>query len=91
MLEKPPITPEMSARETEDMVDSMLRDSPLSDTERGDHRLPEEVEATSFQRRRMAGSFLREAMGSCLKRPLQVNLYHLVLRKYFLFALSLVN
>ena len=32
----------MSAPETEDMVDSMLRDSPLSDTERGDHRLPED-------------------------------------------------
>ena len=31
----------MSARETEDMVDSMLRDSPLPDTERSDERLPE--------------------------------------------------
>ena len=40
--EKPPSTPEMSARETEDMVDSILRDSPLADTERGDDRLPED-------------------------------------------------
>ena len=32
----------MSAPETEDMVDSMLRDSPLADTERGDDRLPED-------------------------------------------------
>ena len=40
-MEKPPGTPEMSARETEDMVDSMLRDSPLPDTERSDERLPE--------------------------------------------------
>ena len=31
----------MSARETEDMVDSMLRDSPLPDTERSDEKLPE--------------------------------------------------
>ena len=41
-LEKPPSTPEMSARETEAMVDSMLRDSPLPDTERSDERLPED-------------------------------------------------
>ena len=40
-MEKPPSTPEMSAHETEDMVDSMLRDSPLTDTERSDERLPE--------------------------------------------------
>jgi len=40
-VEKPPGTPEMSARETEDMVDSMLRVSPLPDTERSDERLPE--------------------------------------------------
>ena len=34
-------TPDMSAREAEDMVDSMLRDSPLPDTERSKERLPE--------------------------------------------------
>ena len=32
----------MSARETEDMVNSMLRDSPLPDTERSDEKLPED-------------------------------------------------
>ena len=31
----------MSAHEAEDMVDSMLRDSPLPDTERSEERLPE--------------------------------------------------
>ena len=41
-LEKPPSTPEMSAHETEAMVDSMLRGSPLPDTERGDEKLPED-------------------------------------------------
>ena len=41
-MEKPPSTPDMSARETEDMVNSMLRDSPLPDTERSDERLPED-------------------------------------------------
>ena len=40
-MEKSPGTPEMSARETEDMVDSMLHDSPLPDTERSDEKLPE--------------------------------------------------
>ena len=40
-MEKPPATPEMCARETEDMVDSMLRDSPLLNMERSDERLPE--------------------------------------------------
>ena len=41
-LEKPPSSPEMSARETKAMVDSMLRDSPLPDTERSDEKLPED-------------------------------------------------
>ena len=41
-LEKPPSSLEMSARETEAMVDSMLWDSPLPDTERSDERLPED-------------------------------------------------
>ena len=41
-MEKPPSTLDMSARETEDMVNSMLRDSPLPDTERSDEKLPED-------------------------------------------------
>ena len=41
-MEKPPSTPDMSARETEDMVNSMLRDSPLPNTERSDEKLPED-------------------------------------------------
>jgi len=40
-MEKPPSTPDMSACETEDMVNSMLRDSPLPDTERSDEKLSE--------------------------------------------------
>ena len=42
VMEKPPGTPDMSARETEDMVNSMLWDSPLPDTERSDEKLPED-------------------------------------------------
>ena len=41
-VEKPPGTPDMSARETEDMVNFMLRDSPLLDTERSEEKLPED-------------------------------------------------
>ena len=41
-MEKPPGTPDMSAREIEDMVNSMLRDSPLPDTERSDEKLSED-------------------------------------------------
>lgn len=41
-MEKPPGTHDMSTRETEDMVNSMLRDSLLPDTERSDGKLPED-------------------------------------------------
>ena len=40
-VEKPPSTPEMSARDAEDMANAMLLDSPLPDTERSDEGLPE--------------------------------------------------
>ena len=35
-VEKPPSTPDMSARDAEDMADAMLLDSPLPDTERSE-------------------------------------------------------
>ena len=41
-MEKPPSTPHMSVCETEDMVNSMLLDSPLPDTERSDEKLSED-------------------------------------------------
>ena len=41
-MEKPPSTPDMSAHETEDIVNSMLRDSSLPDTERSNEKLPED-------------------------------------------------
>jgi len=42
VVEKPPSTPDMSARDAEDMVNAMLLDSPLPDIERSDERLPED-------------------------------------------------
>ena len=41
-MEKPLSTPDMSACETEDMVNSMLRDSLLPDTEKSNEKLPED-------------------------------------------------
>ena len=40
-VEKPPSTPEMSAREAENMADAMLRDSPLLNAERSNEGLPQ--------------------------------------------------
>ena len=41
-MEKPLGTPDMSACEIEDMVNSMLRDSLLPNTERSEEKLPED-------------------------------------------------
>jgi len=40
-VEEPLSTPEMDAREVEELADSMIRNSPLPDPERSDERLPE--------------------------------------------------
>ena len=40
-LEKPPNTPEMSARDAEAMANAMLLDSPLPNLERGNDEIPE--------------------------------------------------
>jgi len=42
VVEKPPSTPDMSARDAKDMANAMLLDSPLPDIERSDERLPED-------------------------------------------------
>ena len=41
-VEKPSNTPDMSALDAEAMVDSMLLDSPLPDSERGNEKIPED-------------------------------------------------
>ena len=41
-VEKPPSTPEMSAHDAEDMVNSMLQDSPLPNMERGNEEIPKD-------------------------------------------------
>jgi len=42
IAQRPPSTPDMDAREAEEMANSMLRNSPLPDAERSDEKLPEE-------------------------------------------------
>jgi len=42
LAQKPPSIPDADAREVEDMVSSMLRDSPTPDAEQGSEKLPEE-------------------------------------------------
>jgi len=41
-VEKPPSTPDMSARDAEDMANAMLLDSPLPNIERSEERLLED-------------------------------------------------
>ena len=42
MAEKPPSTPEMDARQAEEMANSMMMNSPLLDPERSEGKLPED-------------------------------------------------
>ena len=57
----------MSARETEAMVDSMLRDSPLPDNNRGDERLPEDGGSDKLPEEEEEGEKLPEGGGE--KQP----------------------
>ena len=41
-VEKPPSTPDMSAQDAEAMANSMLRDSPLPISEKGNGEIPED-------------------------------------------------
>ena len=49
-LEKPPSTPEMSARYSEVMANSMLLDFPLPDPERANEEIPEDGRSSRLPR-----------------------------------------
>ena len=51
LAQKPPSTPYEDAREVEEMVNSMLRDSPTLDAEKDSKNLPEEGEGEKHPRR----------------------------------------
>ena len=90
-MEKPPGTPEMSARDAEDMANAMLLDSPLPDANRSDEglaegrgrdKLPEEKDVEKLPE------------GGDAKLPEETptgKLKALYSKKYFFFALKLIK
>ena len=60
IAQKPPSTPDTDARETEDMVNSMLLDSPLPNAERSHESSPRMKEARSSPREEEARSLWRK-------------------------------
>ena len=90
-VEKPPSTPEMSAREAEDMADAMLWNSPLPDTEKSNERLSEGDGSDKLPEEE-DGDKLPE--GSDAKQPEDTRIAKLVMphtEKVLFFALSLIN
>ena len=73
-LEKPPSTPDMSAQDAETMANSMLRDSPLPNLERGNEEIPEGDGSGKLPEGGEGKKFLREALMNSPRRPLQVSL-----------------
>ena len=91
-VEKPLGTPDMSARETEDMVNSMLRDSPLPDTKRSDEKLPEDDGSGKLPEEEDDGEKLPE--GGNDKLPEETPTGKLVphcIEKYIFSALNLIK
>ena len=92
VMEKPPGTPDMSARETEDMVNSILWDSPLPDTERSDEKLPEDSGSDKLPEEEDDGEKLPE--GGNDKLPEETPAGKLVppcIKKYLFTALNLIK
>ena len=66
-VEKPPNTPDMSPHDAEVMADSMLRDSPLPDSERGNEKVPEDGGSDKLPEEEEEGEKLPEGGGE--KQP----------------------
>ena len=62
--EKPSSTPEMDAHEAEELVNSMMLNSPLPDPERSDERLPEEEGSVKLPKEG-GGEKLPEEISTC--------------------------
>ena len=73
-VEKVPSTPDMSAQDAEAMANSMLRDSPLPNLERGNEEIPEGDGSGKLPEGGEGKKFLREALMNSPRRPLQVSL-----------------
>ena len=73
-VEKLPSTPDMSAQDAEAMVSSMLRDSPLPNSERVNEEIPEDGRSSKLLER-VEGEKLPEGGDDKQPaRPLQVSL-----------------
>ena len=90
-VEKPPSIPDMSACETEDMVNSMFRDSPLPDTERSEEKVPEDGGSDKLPEEEDGEKLPEGGNDKLPEEPLQVNLCHFVLKKYLFSALNLIK
>ena len=90
-LEKPPSTLEMSAYDAEAMVDSMLRDFPLPNLERGNEEIPE-GDGSDKLPNKGRGEKLPE--GGNDKQPAETPTGKLLVprrKSFLLFALSLIK
>ena len=72
-LEKPPSTPDMSAQDAETMANSMLRDSPLPNLERGNEEIPEGDGSGKLPVGGEGKKLPEEALMNNPRRPLQVS------------------
>ena len=82
----------MSARETEAMVDSMLRDSPLLDSERSNEKLPGDDGGGKLPEEEDDGEKLPEGGNNNLPEETPAgNLVPSCIKKYFLSALNLIK
>ena len=91
-VEKPPGTPKMSAREMEDMVNSMVRDSPLPDTERSDERLLEGSGSDKLPEKEDGEKLPGRGDEKLPEETPAGKLYKaFVLREYFFIALNLIK
>ena len=73
-VDKPPNTHDMSAHDAEAMVDSMLRDSPLPDSERANEEILEDGRSGKLPEEEDGKKLHEEAIISSPRRPLQVSL-----------------
>ena len=73
MAEKPPSTPEMDARQAEEMVNSMMLNSPLLDPERSEGKLPEDDGSKKLNAQVTLGSVLPQEKLKLAYKLLGVN------------------
>ena len=88
---KPPSTPEMSAYDAEAMVDSMLRDSPLPNLERGNEEI---LEGDGSDKLPKEGRGEKLPEGGNDKQPAEIPAGRLIVscrKGILLFALSVIK